>query len=605
MTVTVDVTTLSVTVTPAARPQVTVVASGAQGPEGIQGDKGDPGTGIPAAIGTDGQVFVADSTQPSGTRWSSALDGITLGLTTPAAASITNLNYQTIDVSSDGRLKRDIQPLGSMAKLLAELTPVRYRRSPEGRVEMGFLAQDVKRVFPAAIGMDKDGFLTLHIMDLLAVLAKAMQEHETRLSKLEGRGFFSKLMCFCLVFCIMAAGAQAQVGHIGAVSISATTIGPSGTNGSLTLTPSLVSSSAGGIVSATFGYFRNISGSGAGITNISASALTGNLDRIVSGTTSVIANSSTNVVSITTAGAVSSYFNTTGLTTAAISASGVLNVGGAVSASLGVLSGGLLTAAAGVSVTGAVTLTTTLTGATLISTSAGGIVTATVVNAKNISGTSIAGTITTAAQPNITSLGTLTSISDSGVLNVAGAVSMSSGVFSGGLLTAGAGVSASGYITASTAVSAPTVSATGAGLYTTNISASGASLVNTISSTGQVSASSTYTNYIREGVLAVNATTATTMINLGLATMISTTISSNTTISFTGANFATAQVVVHKICQDSTGTRTLNYPTNTRFNTNTSPTLTTTGSTCTVLTYTPLPGSANILVTAPATGVSN
>lgn len=65
--------------------------------------------------------------------------------------------------------------------------------------------------------------------------------------------------------------------------------------------PSLISSTYGGLVSATYGYFRNISatylvGDGSGITNINANAITGlNLDRIVSGTANAIAHQNTGI----------------------------------------------------------------------------------------------------------------------------------------------------------------------------------------------------------------------------------------------------------------------------------------------------------------------
>ena len=62
------------------------------------------------------------------------------------------------------------------------------------------------------------------------------------------------------------------------------------------LSATMVDATQGGTVSATYGYFGSISGSGAGLYNILARAVTGLAnDRISSGTTSVIANQNTGV----------------------------------------------------------------------------------------------------------------------------------------------------------------------------------------------------------------------------------------------------------------------------------------------------------------------
>ncbi len=84
----------------------------------------------------------------------------------------------------------------------------------------------------------------------------------------------------------------------------------------------VISTSLGGVVSGTYGYFTYISGTtingtflgdGSGLTGISGSG--GNGDRITSGTTSMVANSATSIISITNAGVTGGYFNANGVLT--------------------------------------------------------------------------------------------------------------------------------------------------------------------------------------------------------------------------------------------------------------------------------------------------
>lgn len=316
----------------------------------------------------------------------------------------------------------------------------------------------------------------------------------------------------------------------------------------------------------------------------------------------------TGIVSAPTVTATNVYASNVSTSTATVS---TLTVTGSCSGCSGAASAGGPNSSiqynSGTALAGSSAFTLT-SGTSTVAVSVSGTISATqALNTVAVSAVTVAGTLQTAAQPNITSLGTLTSISDSGVLNVGGAVSMSSLVFSGGLLTANAGVNVTGAVTATTTLSAPIVSATGAGLYTTAISASSLAQLTTVSTTGFVSNSATYSNYMREGVLTANATTATTALNLGLATLISTSISSVTTVTTTNVNYTQGNITIWKVCQDGTGGRTITWPANARFSGSISPSITTTASTCSVFTLTPLPGtnSGNILVTMPATGVSN
>lgn len=189
-------------------------------------------------------------------------------------------------------------------------------------------------------------------------------------------------------------------------------------------------------------------------------------------------------------------------------------------------------------------------------------------------------------------------------LTVTGAVTATTTIQSGGLLTASAGVNVTGAVTATTTLQAATVSAT-TGLYAKAISVTNLALLGTVSTTGVVSTTGTFSQVVHEGVVNQDATSSPTTLNLGTASLVSGSITTNTTVAFSGSIPTTAQVVLWKVTQDGTGGRVITWPANARFSGNTAPTVTTTANTNTLFTLAPLPGSANILVTMPATGVSN
>ena len=89
---------------------------------------------------------------------------------------------------SDRRLKTAIQPLkgGTLAKI-SELRPVRYqfknqRSHPSGE-QIGLIAQDVRKEFPALISEGSGGYLSLAYPKLTAVLVKGLQEQQSTVEK--------------------------------------------------------------------------------------------------------------------------------------------------------------------------------------------------------------------------------------------------------------------------------------------------------------------------------------------------------------------------------------------------------------------------------------
>ncbi len=94
---------------------------------------------------------------------------------------------------SDERGKRDIQDLALGLDLILALRPVEYKlKHGNGRVDMGFVAQDIERLLGDGynlldIGGDADRTLALRYTDLIAPLVKAVQEQQAQIQSRDAR----------------------------------------------------------------------------------------------------------------------------------------------------------------------------------------------------------------------------------------------------------------------------------------------------------------------------------------------------------------------------------------------------------------------------------
>ncbi len=83
---------------------------------------------------------------------------------------------------SDARLKQDIQPMSKMLDKVMQLKPSTYyfkdTRSFAKNKSMGFIAQEVEKVFPELVREDKDagGYKKLNYADFTVIAIKAIQE---------------------------------------------------------------------------------------------------------------------------------------------------------------------------------------------------------------------------------------------------------------------------------------------------------------------------------------------------------------------------------------------------------------------------------------------
>jgi len=88
-----------------------------------------------------------------------------------------------LTVSSDMRLKDNIQPLGDTMVNILKLDAKSYTR--EGREEIGLIAQDVQNVYPELVVEDGNGMLAVNYQALSAILINGIKDQEARIQKLE------------------------------------------------------------------------------------------------------------------------------------------------------------------------------------------------------------------------------------------------------------------------------------------------------------------------------------------------------------------------------------------------------------------------------------
>ncbi len=153
----------------------------------------------PRFVDSDNTSRIMD---PSGTsdiqniiiRGTSTIDGATTlngALTSTAAVNAPRIiasdrmespQYMT---SSDRRLKEDIKDLDGMA-IIDKLAGKSYTLKANGKVSMGFIAQDIEEHLPFVVATNPDtGMKSVNYIELIAPMADAIQQLSGRLDALE------------------------------------------------------------------------------------------------------------------------------------------------------------------------------------------------------------------------------------------------------------------------------------------------------------------------------------------------------------------------------------------------------------------------------------
>ena len=89
---------------------------------------------------------------------------------------------------SDISLKKNISKIdGNINDKIDMLEPVNYTLKSNDKKEVGFIAQEVKKVFPLLVNEGKSGILTVDYSKLTSYLVKGMQESNQKIKDLEGK----------------------------------------------------------------------------------------------------------------------------------------------------------------------------------------------------------------------------------------------------------------------------------------------------------------------------------------------------------------------------------------------------------------------------------
>ena len=151
------------------------------------------------ALGADADVTTSALTNATAIGYNAkvaASNTIQLGNTSVTSINTSaSVNAAAFNVSSDARLKDNIQSLDHGLETVMRLKPYRYEKrrqeqsNAQGSPEYGFLAQDVSDFLPEIIGRsnDPDGTLNLNYTALIPILARAIQEQQKTIVELNNR----------------------------------------------------------------------------------------------------------------------------------------------------------------------------------------------------------------------------------------------------------------------------------------------------------------------------------------------------------------------------------------------------------------------------------
>ena len=94
-----------------------------------------------------------------------------------------------IITTSDARVKNNIKSFGPSLEMILKIQPKKYtffKEQSQG-IKMGVLAQDVKKIFPQLVTMDKNKMLAVNYQGLIPLLINSFQELNHKNTELRDR----------------------------------------------------------------------------------------------------------------------------------------------------------------------------------------------------------------------------------------------------------------------------------------------------------------------------------------------------------------------------------------------------------------------------------
>ena len=85
-------------------------------------------------------------------------------------------------------MKKNIQPINNASQKINQIRGVYFdwkNESHGGNTQIGFIAQEMEKVFPELVNTDSKGFKSVAYANMSAVLVEALKEQNQRINALE------------------------------------------------------------------------------------------------------------------------------------------------------------------------------------------------------------------------------------------------------------------------------------------------------------------------------------------------------------------------------------------------------------------------------------
>jgi len=96
-----------------------------------------------------------------------------------------NIECNNFTGVSDKRLKKNIVDLKNVGVDLHKLSPVGFDWKSNNEADIGFIAQDVEKIFPSLVKTNKDGFKSVKYVNFIPILVQGYKEQESEIKKLK------------------------------------------------------------------------------------------------------------------------------------------------------------------------------------------------------------------------------------------------------------------------------------------------------------------------------------------------------------------------------------------------------------------------------------
>ena len=98
-----------------------------------------------------------------------------------------NVTAKDFIQSSDLRLKTNINPMSGALGNVLKLRGVTFnwKESSNNRLQYGFIAQEIEKVFPDLVGTDSNGFKTVNYSGVIPVLTEAIKTQQEEIESLK------------------------------------------------------------------------------------------------------------------------------------------------------------------------------------------------------------------------------------------------------------------------------------------------------------------------------------------------------------------------------------------------------------------------------------